>query len=52
MYYPAQPSVAFCSQGLNELLPLTICSDTSKDLTDMYEPYYVNNNVSEVCFNS
>jgi hypothetical protein len=36
MYYPAQPSVAFCSQGLNELLPLTICSDTSKDLTDMY----------------
>jgi hypothetical protein len=48
MYYPAQPSVAFCSQGFNDLLPMTICTDTNKDLTDIYEAYVVRNNVSEV----
>jgi hypothetical protein len=47
MYYPAQ-QVAFCSQGFNDLLPLTICSDTSKDLEAMYEPYYKDNNLSAV----
>ncbi|WIA40391.1 hypothetical protein OEZ86_013751 [Tetradesmus obliquus] len=47
MYYPAQP-VAFCAQGFNDLLPMTVCTDTTKDITAMYEPYYVTNNLTQV----